>query len=305
MAGEKEEEVTADAGDTDAGDTDAEGTAGEATSGSGGADDIEDLDGRAEAEESDDSEENSADSDESPTDGDSLTISSDPGTKDALDQAAESFVEIERHLGHAGAGGIRSRAIDVARVSAEEVPEGFPYEVTTNDALALTLSIQDESEATVRTYFNWPGEEPDERLAQLLELADVPPDRFADLHGKPILLQVEDGHYVPYLPDELPRGDERAVWGILAGIAPNVLLAIYLLFGLGGIFITSGFILLWMMFTFVLLPISVYVDSWHLRTTTDWDGGPLFWAFFAMLPLVNVVVVPAYLIMRQQANRVV
>lgn len=230
----------------------------------------------------------------------------DSREKAQLDRAAESFVEVEQVLGHLGEGmTTRGQAIDVARVPASEVPEEFPYEIGTDDVLALTLELVDGEGQTVRTYFEWPESGTDDRLARLLDLCEISVDRFADLHGTDILLRVEGGYYVPALPEEKPRGDPRAIYGILAGIAPSITIALFSFFGLGSVVASGSFFLLWVVCTFILLPIAIYVDAWNLRTTTDWDGGPLFWAFFALIPALNVLVVPAYLIMRENAQPVV
>ena len=246
----------------------------------------------------------STDGDE--TDVESLEQSIRGSEATELDEAAESFVELEQEIGHLTAETARGHAIDVGRVSSSEVPADFPYDIDTVEALALRLRLTDSGEKTITTYFEWPGEGgPDERLEQLLEITDISPDRFADLHGSNILLTVENGHYVPHLPAEGIRGDPRAFYGILAGIAPSVTIALFSFFGLGSIVTASGFFLLWVLCTFILLPISIYVDAWHLRTTTDWDGGPLFWAFFSVIPAINVIAVPAYLIIRESAEPII
>lgn len=224
--------------------------------------------------------------------------------KEEIDQAAEAFVEMEERIGHPGDRAVRARAIDVEKVSAAQVPDDFPYEITTDDALALTLVLVDSNERTVTTYFNWPEEAADRRLAHLLELTGVSVDRFADLHGKTILLEVQDAHYVPMLPEAGPRGDDRAIYGVLAGIAPSLLITLLMFVGFNQIpaSIALFLFLLWLVSTFVVLPVSTYLDAWHLRTRTDWDGGPLFWAFLSMIPFVNVLAVPAYLISRESSH---
>jgi hypothetical protein len=227
--------------------------------------------------------------------------------QDAFDHAAESFVELEQEL-KGGGEGIRGRgrAVDVDRVPTTEVPDDYPAPIETEEALALRLSMVEADDATVVVYFEWPeqsqGQGPDERLAKLLDLCDIPTARFADLHGEAILLTIEDGYYVPVLPDEQPRGDSRGVYGIIAGLIPSFLVAAAGIFGVSGPIGSLSFLLLWVVATFVILPVSIYLDAWDLRTTTDWDGGPLFWAFFSLVPALNVLAVPAYLIMRENAE---
>lgn len=223
--------------------------------------------------------------------------------KEAFDHAAESFVELEQELQGAG-DGMRGqgRAVDVDRVPTTEVPEDYPAPIETEEALALRLSMVEADDATVVIYFEWPEQAPNQRLAKLLELCDIPASRFADLNGETILLTIEEGYYVPVLPDEQPRGDSRAVYGIVAGLIPSFLIAASGIFGVSGPIGSLSFLVAWLVATFVLLPVSIYLDAWNLRTTTDWDGGPLFWAFFSLIPALNVLVVPAYLIMRENAE---
>jgi len=223
-----------------------------------------------------------------------------------FDHAAESFIDVEEDLKGLGKGMRgRGQAIDVERVPAEEVPDDYPAEITTQEALALRLSMVDAENETVVVYFEWPEQGTDDRLARLLKMRDIPMDRFADLHGKSILLTIEDGYYVPVLPKDEPRGDERAFYGILGGLVPSFLIAAAGIFGVGSLVASLPFLVLWLVATFAVLPASVYSDAWHLRTTTDWDGGPLFWTFLALLPAVNVIAVPAYLIIRQNTEPIV
>jgi len=223
------------------------------------------------------------------------------GQRARLDRAAESFVEIEQELERVPDGTLaRGQAVDVERVPAAEVPGDFPFEITTADALCLELSTRESTGTVVETYFEWPESGTDERLGRLLALHDIP--AFADLQGTELRLRAENGHWIPVVPDEQPRGDDRAFYGIVAGLAPSIAIALFSFFGLGSVVGTSAFLVLWLVCTFVVLPASIYLDAWHLRTTTDWSGGPLFWALFSMIPPLSVVVAPYYLIMRENAQ---
>jgi len=226
--------------------------------------------------------------------------------REELDHAAESFVEVEQEFQSLGEG-MRGRgeAVGVERVPTSEVPDDYPAEIGTEEALALRLSMVNADNQTVVVYFEWPDQGTDERLARLLGLRDIPVDRFADIHGESILLTIEDGYCVPVLPEEKPRGDSRGVYGIVAGLLPSFLIAAAGIFGFSSLVASAPFLLLWIVATFVVLPVSVYLDAWDLRTTTDWDGGPLFWAFFAMVPALNVLAVPAYLIIRENAKPII
>ncbi len=223
-----------------------------------------------------------------------------------VDSAATSFLDVEDELDRPIEGRqIRGRAVDVDRVPGSEVPDDYPAEIRTEDALALYLELTGTDGGTVVTYFGWPDGGSDGRLAKLLDLRDVPGDRFADLHGERILLEARNGHYVPVLPSEEPRGDERGLYGVLAGLGVNVLLAFAMMFGFGGVAASTGFVVLWLVANLVLLPVATYLDAWNLRTTTDWDGGPLFWAALSAIPALNVVVATFYLIARGNAEPIV
>jgi hypothetical protein len=223
-------------------------------------------------------------------------------TKAAVDSAAESFIEIEEEFDGVPDGiTAHAQAVDVERVPAAEVPEDFPFDIRTEEAMALRLTPRTADERTVVTYFEWPEEGTDDRLGRLLGLHEIPPDRFADLHGREILLRAEGGHWVPAVPDEQPRGDGRALYGVIGGLAPGFTLALFGIFGLGNL-INLPFIILWLVATFVVLPVSVYLDAWHLRTHTDWEGGPLFWATLSVVPVLNLAVGVLYLLSRGNAR---
>lgn len=223
-----------------------------------------------------------------------------------LDAAADSFLEVEQEIDTMAEGmQLRGQAIDVAQIPAHEVPDGFPYKIGTSDALALTLEIDQTEGKTVTTYFEWPGQGGDERLAKLMELHGVPMDRFAELHGEDLLLAVRDGHFVPVLPRDGVRGDDRAYFGVVGGFAFLLFPLVAWMFGVTGMIGSSLFFFLFILVHLVVLPVSIYLDAWDLRTTTNWTGGPLFWAFFAMIPGLNVMIVAAYLILRGNAEPII
>lgn len=235
--------------------------------------------------------------------GEHIADASETDQTRAVEAAATSFVELEEELGHLGEGmEARGQAIDVERIPVEEVPDEYPADIETADALALVLELVDADEQTVTVYFEWPERGTDDRLAKLLALRDVPIDRFADLHGETILLTVTDGHYVPALPEEDPRGSAYGIYGVYAGLGINLLVTASAILGLGTIVASGGFVLLWLVLNLVVLPLGTYLDAWDLRTKTDWDGGPLFWGTLAAVPGLNILVGAAYLIQRESAQ---
>lgn len=104
------------------------------------------------------------------------------------------------------------------------------------------------------------------------------------------------------LDHEIPFGGRNAVYGIFAGITPSITIALFSFFGMGTIVVSMEFLVIWLVCTFVLLPISLFLDARYLRMITDWDGRPILWALLSMVPVINVVAVPMYLIMREGAQ---
>ena len=140
----------------------------------------------------------------------------------------------------------------------------------------------------------------DDRLATLLDIHGAGDP--ADLAGEQVLVDIESGHPVPVSREGTRRGDRRAFYGVLAGIAPSFVFTLLSFFGLAGAVLSTIPFALYLLCTFVLLPPSLYVDAWHLRTTTDWEGRPLRWGVLAVVPVVNIAVVPYYLITRENAR---
>lgn len=238
------------------------------------------------------------------SDADEAEMESPDDEERDVDKSATSFVEVEQELGHLGEGmRAKAQAIDVEQVPASEVPEDYPVAIGTPDALELTLELLGQEGRTVLVYFEWPDQGPSDRLATLLELSDVAVDRFGDLHGKTILVTVEDGYYLPVLPEAGLRGDERAVYALAAGLVPPALVTFVGIFGIGtSLVVSTPFILLWLLSTFLIVPLALYSDAWYLRTHSDWDGGPLFWASMAVVPMLELVIVPLYLLARANAE---
>lgn len=194
---------------------------------------------------------------------------------------------------------LRGDVVGVERVPASAVPEGFPVAIWTDEALALHLEF-DRHDGRASTYFSLPETDPDDRLVNLLAAHGL--DEPEELDGRSLLLDVQDGHIVPVSLTEGRRGDERAFYGVLAGLAPSITIALFSFFGLGGIVFSPVYVGLYLVCTFLVLPVSIYLDAWHLRTTTDWEGRPLRWALLAIVPPLYVVVTPYYLISRENAR---
>lgn len=207
-----------------------------------------------------------------------------------------SFAAVEAELDSVPDGVLsQARVTGVERVPASAVPAGFPGAFETDEACRLVLAAADSDETT-ETYLPWADDGP---LGRLLALHTV--EEPTDLHERAVLLRAAGGHWLPAVPEEPLRGDERAVYGILAGLVPSAVVALAGFFGFGTL-ISTPFLLLWFVGTFAVLPVSVYLDAWSLRTRTDWDGRPVVWAVLAAIPALSLVVAPYYLVLRQNAR---
>ncbi len=226
-----------------------------------------------------------------------------------VDRAAESFLALEASIGdHRGeAGRLVGLAEDVERISAADIPAGYPRTITTDEAIRLRVGPElagendTDGETAGSVYVEWPPSDGGE-LARLLALRGIDAADFGDLHGERVPLAVEDGFLVLRLPPGGNRGDSRGVYGILTGLAVNVFAITFTVVGAGAVLGAVPILLGLAVLNFVILPIATYLDARHLLTTTDWRQGPLFWATLAAIPLVNVLSSVAYLGTRRRAE---
>jgi hypothetical protein len=223
---------------------------------------------------------------------------SDPSVlnTDDPDAAAAAFHELDAALdldAEAPAERRRGLVVDAQRTDASAVPSGYPLAGDPDEVVALTVDTG-EDERTV--YLGWPGADADAPLVWLLEAMDI---ELRDLYGREVLLDRIDGHDVLVTPSERPRGSPRWRDGVVAGLGVvATTLALLLATGVA----TPLLALLWALATFLWLPYATFEDAWYLRTHSDWDGGPLFWATLAALPGVNLFTGAAYLVSRSRAT---
>jgi hypothetical protein len=209
------------------------------------------------------------------------------------DSAAASFFELDDQLDRSTgpdpvAGLRRGLVVDAGRVDATAVPEGYPLDARTDEAVALTVDFGTE---TTTVYLAWP-ETGETALTRLLDAKGV---TLADLYGERVLVDRREGHDALVTPAEAPRGSDwrgaiLAGLGVVAGFLALATVAV------------AGAGLLWVLVTLVGLPYAVYRDAWYTRTHSDWRGGPLFWATLAALPMANLLTVPVYLWRRSRAT---
>ena len=190
---------------------------------------------------------------------------------------------------------------DVDSVSASDVPTAYPVAIETAEAVAIELTVEGTDEPVFICYFEPIDRGPDDRLERLLSVAGG--EKPTELTGRGLLLEISDGHYLPVVPERSPRGNPNAVYGVFAGLVPSVVIGLVGIFAPGAAFIgTTPFVVGWLVATFLLLPVSLYVDALNLATTTNWDGEPRKWAVMAAVPGLNILAVPLYLIARENAD---
>lgn len=236
-----------------------------------------------------------------------------------LDRRAERFLDLEADLGDSVTVDgdpvtVRAQVVGADTIPVDEVPDSYPHAIGTDAALALTLELPDGRRTTA--YFDWTGTASDAggddwrardgdygaRLERLLRALDVPADSFADLLGERVLVTRQRGYYVPVIPDSPPRGSPAGLSGVIAGLAFNLAVVAALAAGFGGALASASFAVLFLAVNLLLVPAGTYLDAWHLRTTTDWNQGPEFWAVCSALPLVNVISSVVYLYSRRRAR---
>jgi len=213
------------------------------------------------------------------------------------DNAAKSFLELDAELDtdpSAETGTDRGLVVDAERRERGAVTEGYPLGADTEEVLELTVDTGLDERAV---YLAWPDEAIDVPLVWYLDATGI---ELRELYGREVRLVEVEGHTTLATPGEPPRGSRRWYGGVLGGTA----LTAGLVAALPAVDGTLGPLvgLLWAVLTLVGLPYAVYQDAWYVRTHSDWDGGPLFWATLAALPFLNLVSVAGYLYSRSKAN---
>jgi len=213
------------------------------------------------------------------------------------DDAARSFVELDAELDTGPTvetGRDTALVVDAERRDRGAVPEGYPLGARTDEVLALTVDTGLDERVV---YLAWPDEATDVPLVWYLDATGI---ELRELYGREARLATVEGHTTLATPDEAPRGSRRWYGGVLGGAAlTGGWVAALPVLGptLGP---PLGF--LWAGLTLVGLPYAVYRDAWYVRTHSDWDGGPAFWATLSALPFLNLASVAAYLYSRSGAN---
>jgi len=212
-----------------------------------------------------------------------------------LEERVGSFLDLEASLARR-AGTARARVVDAETVPADAVPAGYPRPIEGETALALTLEL-DRPEDRTRAYFEWPPSD-GSPLARLLTALDVGQDSFADLHGRRLLVHLEDEYVLPVVPPAGPDGSRYGAAGVVAGHLANAAAVVGAMLGVvEPLTLFTALVLV----TLLVLPTATYLDAWYLKRTTDWDQAPSFWASLAAIPLVNLASTVLYFRDRRSA----
>jgi hypothetical protein len=213
------------------------------------------------------------------------------------DDAAERFLDLDADLDTGPTvetGTDRGLVVDADRRERGAIPDGYPLAKPTDEVLALTVDTGMDERVV---YLSWPDEATDVPLVWYLDATGI---ELRELYGREVRLVEVEGHTALATPDEAPRGSRRWYGGVLGGAA----LTAGWVAALPALGPTLGPPLgfLWAALTLVGLPYAVYRDAWYVRTHSDWDGGPAFWATLSALPFLNLVSVAGYLYSRSKAN---
>lgn len=191
------------------------------------------------------------------------------------------------------------RAVEVDRIPATAVPADYPAEIESGEALQVRVDIGEGDRPSGSVYYEWPPVD-DGPLERVLALRDRWPDRVDELRGDRIPVAVDDDYLLPTAPAERAHGSPLGYYGILGAIGTTVALLAGLVVGAvpPSLAVATALLVL----NVVVLPSATYLDSWYLRTWTDWNRDPVFWAALAGFVGLNVVAVGVYLWLRRAAT---
>lgn len=219
--------------------------------------------------------------------------------------STERFVEIEDDVRQSESSVlpdgeiVRATVVDAERISSNDVPEGYPGEVDTERCLKLSTNLQDNKTSDV--YINWSDDnslDSESHIGKILQLHDLEETEIADLQGKEVLLEVDNGYYKPNIPSQV-KGTSSVnsllaslglTYGLIVAGASLPLVSL----SISTILFTIG--------TLVVVPYFTYQDSWHRRSRSDWNGGPLFWTTMSFLPIINIISTLVYTTSRRKSK---
>lgn len=224
---------------------------------------------------------------------------STPGGSGAVDE----FLELEQELstGTKSAKTYEQGNIaKAAKVPATEVPDNYPVQIRTRQALHLDVETPDGE--TVATYLEWPSEDEDsDHVERLLDALGRSHDEFANVYGDRVALDAEDGWHGIDLERTAALRSARLASGDESLDTTRKLLAGAIAVAVAGISLTNPLPDLGaplMLLSWVAIPALLYYDGKRVEESTHWSPERLRWAAGGLIPLFNVSVGIAYLLER-------
>lgn len=209
-----------------------------------------------------------------------------------MEERAENFVNIEEDIRESTStllsnGVIREAKItNVSKVPREQVPDKYPINIKTEHSLMFKVKMDSRKS---KIYLNWVDDEvpiTNSIIGRILSKNELNEGEIADINGKSILLEVKNGYYIPYMKDK-ESSDQKFIPQIVVTIILSYCL---LFFGLSSSFLPVIFgILAYLIFNTLILPYYKYKDASNFRSNSEWNGGPLFWSFLSLFPIINII----------------
>ncbi len=214
-----------------------------------------------------------------------------------FDRTTSEFLDVESDVeefsGSAwvGAGDTTAVVVGVQRVDSDAVPDGYPLDVETDEALQLTVEPSPGSEAVV--FVEWPESlTTDAQLTRLLRGLGLDPHSFADLQRREIPLLRDDGFLYPYVPPEVADVSSKWYLGVAASILLWVVLSVWPDNLYQGAF---GYVSLT---SWILFPLTMYFDTRWVRSYLTWNPVTVLWLIGSVIPILNILVGAGYLFKR-------
>jgi hypothetical protein len=235
------------------------------------------------------------------------TSNNDPNMSEQ-DEIAERFMRLEENIRNSSdtirSNGdiVKGTIKDVIRISSEEVPEEYPIDIQTDEALVFKIQI--ESDKTIPIYTNWfegKNSLSDNSLSNLLKLHNIKETQISKLYGKNVFVVVRDGHFVLKVPKKPQKGYSRA-YGIIASLV-IAYISLYIGIQTSVLSISLG-IIIFTFINFIILPYLIYQDTWKIKNISSWSGGPLFWSTISILPIINIFSTIIYLNQRRKEEKI-
>lgn len=190
------------------------------------------------------------------------------------------------------------------RLPAADVPDDYPVDVGTGQALRLDVEAGGE---TVPTYLPWPdAADGSSRLERLLQALGYDAAQFANVYGDRVALTPRDGWHVVDVegtrrlvrrPEHDPRGSRtRAYYGVAAALGLGVLA--WVLVSLSAESAASAALALFAA-SYLGLPAAIYRDAGAADDQGVWSPRTPVWLAGSLVPAVRTGLGLVYLLRRR------